>query len=206
MRGNVGRSARSALSAAALGVVLHAGCAGATQSELFTSASGVGDAGVDSRFDGARAESGIVNAQPDAPPPVLDAAADAPRPQPIIACGSISCVAGTETCCAEHTGTSIKGDCRELNKCFGSGKFALSCDGDDDCQVIKKDSVCCVSYNQANGYATGSSCYQAKDCSGSSTRTRTCDPLATTSVCDEGDVCRVSTHTLIGYYLCLPPR
>ncbi len=217
MRRRRGRSAVFTFSVLAIVANFHAACGGATQSELFTTSSGLGDAssgvdaGDDLGLDGSRRDSGIVNAQPDARPNEPDAAADAapdstpPPPAPVIVCGAASCVAGTQTCCAEHTFGPLKSECKDITKCTSTGKFAISCDGDDDCQVIKKDSVCCVSYNQSTGLATGSSCYQAKDCASNSSRTRTCDPLAKTNVCDSGEICRVSTHTLPGYFLCLPP-
>jgi hypothetical protein len=193
----------------------YAACGGATQSDLFTGSGGANDAGVgldsgvDARVDGSRQDSSTDSAPPvlDAPPPAPDSAPDAipPPPPPVIVCGAASCVAGTQTCCAEHTLGSLKAECKDLTKCTGTGKFAISCDGDDDCQVIKKDSVCCVTFSQTTGLASGASCYQAKDCASNWTRTRTCDPHAATNVCDSGDVCRVSTHTLPGYFLCLPP-
>ena len=188
---------------------LFGACGGAIQSDLFSGAADAsvspgpetgktGGSVVDARTDGSPTLDGATDGLPHDAPPV-DAS-----PPPVIVCNAANCAVGTQTCCAEHKNGSIRGECKDLNKCTGTGKFGISCDGDDDCQVIKKDSVCCVTFSLQTGQATGASCAEVKDCTNNTTRTRTCDPTAK-NICDTGDVCRLSTNTLPGYYLCLPP-
>ncbi len=200
-----GRRAPFTLLVTASAGIAYGACGGATQSDLFAASGADGGVRLDAPPDTTLP---ISDARPDGPgldafPPIDVAPPIDSSPPPVIVCNAANCVVGTQTCCAERKNGSLVGECKDLNKCTGTGKIPISCDGDDDCQVIKKDSVCCVTF-QVTGQATGVSCAEAKDCTNSTYRTRTCDPVAK-NVCDVGDVCRLSTNTLPGYYLCLPP-